>query len=224
MQSDEQQVVAAQAPKPRIVQYDRRRYSIRLESVFWKFLEFLAERRGMRMGRYIAGLAGSYKGNNLSSYLRVVCMLEAERKVAESSLDPARDSLFDLVRDCPSPGLVVSRGRTILAYNNAFGQWLGAGGPRLLAGTELTEVLQLRTARALNEIWADMVDGRQDTVIAHVLHVSPGRISAAQATIVPLRSGADEAFHAVMWLEVKRPKAESLPGDSKTARGVQLQV
>jgi hypothetical protein len=57
-----------------------------------------------------------------------------------------------------------------------------------------------------------------------VVHVSPGRISAAQATIVPLRSGADAAFHAVMWLEVKRPKAESLPDDSKTARGVQPQA
>ena len=105
MQGDEQQVVAAQAPKPRIVQYDRRRYSIRLESVFWKFLEFLAERRGMRLGRYIAGLAGSYRGNNLSSYLRVVCMLEAERKVAESSR--AHHFLFSQVK-CLDPREAVS--------------------------------------------------------------------------------------------------------------------
>lgn len=219
MRGQERQAVAAQAPKPRIVQHDRRRYSIRLESVFWKFLEYLAERRGMRLGRYIAGLAAAYRGNNLSSYLRVVCMLEAERAVAEAGLDPGRDSLFDLIRDCPSPGLVVSRNRTILAYNNAFSQWLGPG-PRVLAGTELTEVLQVRTARALNDIWTDMIDGRQATIKAHILHVRPGRVSAAQATIVPLRSEGDEGFHAVMWLEAKRPRVGPPPVGAGAAGAV----
>ena len=102
--------VAAQAPKPRVVQHQHRRYSIRLEAVFWKFLDYLAARQGVRLGRYIAGLAASYGGNNLSSYLRVVCMLEAERSVAEAALDPTRDSLLALVRDCPSPGVIISRG------------------------------------------------------------------------------------------------------------------
>jgi predicted DNA-binding ribbon-helix-helix protein len=195
--------IAAQMPKPRVVQHQGRRYSIRLESVFWKFLEYLAGRQGVRLGRYIAGLAASHHGNNLSSYLRVVCMLEAERSVAEAILDPTRDSLLTLVRDCPSPGVIVSRSRTILGYNNAFAHWLGPG-PRVLAGGELTDVLQLRTSAPLNEVWTDMVTGAQGTVKAHVLRLSPGRVSAAQATIVPLRSDAGEGFYAVLWLDVKR--------------------
>lgn len=198
--------IAAQAPKPRVVQYRGRRYSIRLETVFWKFLEVLAARQGLRLGRYIAGLAGSYGGNNLSSYLRVVCMLEAERSVAEAVLDPSRDSLLALVRDCPSPGVIVSRSRTILGYNTAFAHWLGPG-PRVLAGSELTDVLQVRTSRFLNELWTDMITGAQGTVKAQVLRVSPGRVSAARATIVPLRSDADEGFYAVLWLEVGEPAA-----------------
>ena len=196
--------IAAQVPKPRVVQHRGRRYSIRLETAFWKFLEYLAGRQDVRLGRYIAGLAGSYGGNNLSSYLRVVCMLEAERSVAEAILDPTRDSLLTLVRDCPSPGVIVSRSRTILGYNTAFAHWLGPG-PRVLAGSELTDVLQVRTTLPLNEMWADMITGTQGTVNAHVLRVSPGRVSAAQATIVPLRSDVGEGFYAVMWLEVKRP-------------------
>ena len=91
--------IAAQAPKPRVVQYRGRRYSIRLETVFWKFLEYLAERRNIRLGRYIAGLAGAHDGNNLSSYLRVVCMLEAQRSVAETALGAAHGSLLALVRN-----------------------------------------------------------------------------------------------------------------------------
>ena len=196
--------VAAQALKPRVVQHRGRRYSIRLEAAFWKFLEYLAQRQGVRLGRYIAGLAAAYGGNNLSSYLRVVCMLEAARNVAEAVLDPTRDSLLALVRDCPSPGLIVSRDRTILGYNAAFAQWLGSG-PRILAGSELSEVLQIRTARSLNDIWTDMITGEQGSIRAHVLRVSPGRVSAAQATIVPLRSDDDEGFYAVLWLEAKRP-------------------
>ncbi len=202
--------VAAPVPKPRVVQYRGRRYSIRLETVFWKFLEDLAARHGVRLGRYIAGLAAAYRGNNLSSYLRVVCMLEAERSVAEAALDPNRDSVLALVRDCPSPGVVVSRSRTILGYNTAFAHWL-APGPRVLAGSDLTEVLQVRTARFLNEVWSDMVAGRQGTVKAHVLRVSPGRVSAAQATIVPLRSHLGDGFYAVLWLDVKRPPDAARP-------------
>lgn len=196
--------VAAQAPKPRVVQHQGRRYSIRLEAAFWTFLETLAARRGVRLGRYIAGLAASHSGNNLSSYLRVVCMLEAERSVAEAALDPNRDSLLALVRDCPSPGVVLSRGRTILGYNTSFARWLGPG-PRVLAGSNLTDVLQVRTARYLNEVWDDMVAGLQGAMKAHVLRVSPGRVSAAQATIVPLHAALGEGFYAVLWLDVKRP-------------------
>ena len=209
--------VAAQAPKPRVVQYRGRRYSIRLETVFWKFLEYLAGRRDLRLGRYIAGLAAAYDGNNLSSYLRVVCMLEAQRSVAEAVLDPTRDSLLALVRDCPSPGVIVSRSRTILGYNTAFAHWLGPG-PRVLAGSELTDVLQIRTSRFLNEVWTDLITGAQGTVKAQVLRVSPGRVSAAQATIVPLRSDQGEGFYAVLWLDVTPPSSAAKPAKSRAGQ------
>jgi predicted DNA-binding ribbon-helix-helix protein len=209
--------VAAQAPKPRVVQHRGRRYSIRLETIFWTFLDYLAARHGLRLGRYIAGLAAAYRGNNLSSYLRVVCMLEAERRLAETELAPNRDSLLALVRDCPSPGVILSRSRTLLGYNAAFARWLGPG-PRVLAGSALTDVLQVRTARSLNEVWTDMVAGAQGTVKAHVLRVSPGLVSAAQATIVPLRTGGEDGFYAVMWLEGKRTVDPDRAGRGAAAR------
>jgi len=64
-----------QAPKPRIVQYNNRRYSIRLEPVFWRALETLAERNQMRLGKFIAELEETYQGKNFSSFLRVFSML-----------------------------------------------------------------------------------------------------------------------------------------------------
>lgn len=199
-----------QAPRPRIVQHAHRRYSIRLEPVFWKFLEFLAQRQGIRLGRYIASLATAYSGNNLSSHLRVVCMLEAERAAAQARLVPTRDSLLELVRASPSPGLVVARSRTILAANAPFAAWLGPDGPDP-AGRELGDIVQVRTTRSFTALWADMVAGRQKTFKAHVLHVRPGRVAAAQASLVPLRARAGDAFHVVIWLEARPPRAGAAP-------------
>jgi len=209
--------VAAQAPKPRVVQHRGRRYSIRLETVFWKFLDHLAARHDMRLGRYIAGLAASYGGNNLSSYLRVVCMLESDRRVAEAVLDPSRGSLLALVRDCPSPGVILSRSRTILDYNTAFARWLGPGSQGLV-GSDLTDVLQVRTSRSLTDVWSDMIAGTQGAVKAQVLRVSPGRVSAAHAAIVPLRRGGEDGFYAVLWLETKRLPDPARPGQAAAHR------
>lgn len=208
MASEQRYEVAAQVPKPRIVQHNKRRFSIRLESAFWQFLEYLSEQRGLRLGRFIAELAGGYQGKNLSSYLRVVCMLEAERAVARAELDPTRDSLLGLLQACPSPGMLISQSRTILAYNAAFSEWIGPEHVRL-AGLDLTSALQIRTVRSLASVWSDMVVGAQSNVQAHVLHVTPGRVNAAQAIIVPLRSQAGSEFYAVMWLAAKT-KAPSL--------------
>jgi predicted DNA-binding ribbon-helix-helix protein len=215
MDGEERYEVAAQVPRPRIVQYNKRRYSIRLESVFCQFLEFLSERRGIWLGRFVAELADGYRGHNLSSYLRVVCMIEAERGVVRARLDPRRDSLLGLVQACPNSGDVISQTRRIIAYNDAFSDWLGPEGKRL-AGLDLATALQVRTSRPLAEVSPDLRAGRRPSFQAQVLHSSTGPVKAAQATIVPLRSPGDDShggheFSAVMWL-LATPKSASAEG------------
>jgi hypothetical protein len=139
-------------------------------------------------------------------------MIEAERTVARARLDPRGDSLLGLVRACPNPGVVISQSRTIIAYNDPFSEWLGPEHERL-AGLNLTSALQVRTSRSLVEVWSDLVSGLEPAIHAHVLHVAPGRVSAAPATIVPLRSQGGEEFHAVMWLLAKAKPAPSAAGD-----------
>lgn len=191
--------VAAQLPRPRIVQHNKRRYSIRLEGAFWRSLETLSERRGLRLGHFVADLAEGYQGHNLSSYLRVVCMVETERGLARSQLDPRRDSLLELVQACPCPGVVISRTRTIIAYNLPFSRWLGLGRKRL-AGLDLTTAVRVRTGPPLEEAWSAMLAGRQAAIHAQVWNVAPGRVKSAEATIVPLTSQVTGVFHAVLWL------------------------
>lgn len=207
--------IANQQPKPRIVQYRNRRYSIRLEPVFWQALDRLAEREGQRLGRFVARLADRYHGSNFSSHLRVLCMLEAERALAEASLHATRANLIDLVAGSFSPGLVLSRYRTIVAYNDGFVEWLGVE-RAALHGADLTALLQLRTRRPLNDLWLDMLVGEIEAAEANVLYVAPGKVLAAPARLVALPAHQDEEFYAVLWVS---PTRRTPPGPAPAGRG-----
>lgn len=191
-----------QTPKPRIVQYRNKRYSVRLEPIYWQTLEVLADRNRMRLGRFVAELADNYDGPNFSSFLRVFCMLEGEQALARETLGPSHHGLLDVVTNCPNPGLILSRYRTVIAYNNAFGEWLGPANVAVI-GAELTTLVQVRTRRSLNDVWQDLVSGREPRADAKLLYVAPGRVNAAQATILALRSQAHQEFYAVMWLSLQ---------------------
>ena len=195
-----------QTPRPRIVQYRNKRYSVRLEPIYWQTLEVLADRQRMRLGRFVAALAENYEGPNFSSYLRVFCMLEGEQALARETLGPTHHGLLDVVTNCPNPGLILSRYRTVIAYNRPFGEWLGPADVAVI-GAELTTLVQVRTRRSLNDVWQDLVSGREPKADAKLLYVAPGRVNAAQATILALRSQTHQEFYAVMWLspQSRRP-------------------
>ncbi len=193
-----------QAPKPRIVQYRNRRFSVRLEPIYWRNLERLAERRNLRLGHLIALLAEEHRGGNFSSFLRVYCMLEAERAIAGMHLGTPLSSLIDVVGACPTPGLVLSRHRTTVAYNQAFKDWLGPV-ETPITGANLTSLFQVRTTQPLNSIWQALILGKESRATARVLYVAPGRVNAAQANFLGLHPGNGE-FYAVMWLSLAKPR------------------
>lgn len=198
-----------QAPKPRVVQYRNRRYSIRLEPIFWQTLDRAARRMGLRLGRFIAELADRDNGPNFSSYLRVRCMIEAEQALARAKLgfgDAGQAGLVELVEASFAPGLVLSRYRTIVLYNGAFLEWIGRD-RRPPDGADLTSVMQVRTRRSLNELWLEMLAGTLSSVDANVLRVEPGRVLTARVRLVALPAAGDAEFHAVMWLAPGRRAA-----------------
>ena len=194
-----------QSPKPRIVQYRNRRYSVRLEPIYWRNLERIAERRQNRLGQLIATLAEDHRGGNFSSFLRVYCMLEAERAFAVRHLGTSLTSLMDVLGTCPAPGLILSRHRTIVSFNEAFGDWLGAVEVSVI-GANLTSLLQVRTVQPLNAVWQSMIIGKESRVAARVLYVAPGRVNAAQASFLALHAAGGTEFYAVMWLALAKPK------------------
>jgi predicted DNA-binding ribbon-helix-helix protein len=214
-----------QSPKPRIVQYKNRRFSVRLEPIYWQVLERMADRATIRLGQLIARLAADYPGGNFSSFLRVYCMLEAERRLAQQQMEPNYNSLLDLVKTCPNPGVILSRYRSIIGSNDAFLNWIGPLDTPI-NGANLTSVIQVRTRNSLNDVWQQMLSGRLAKAEARILYVAPGRVNAAKATFVALHAERGEEFYAVMWLAVAnttpalKPSSQSLPAvaDERSTR------
>jgi len=188
-----------QAPKPRIVQHQNRRYSVRLEPVFWLALERMAARDNVRLGQLIGNLAGGYSGRNFSSFLRVFCMLEAERELAGIELGAANPGLVEVVLASPSPGLLLSERRTIIEANKAFLDWLGPT-EQEIKGAEVTSIIQVRTNPTLNEAWKLLLSGERNRLDAKILHVTPGRVNAAQGVMISLLGDTTAKSYTVMWL------------------------
>src|SRR3546814_11434246 len=107
-------------------------------------------------------------------------MLEGEQALARDTLGPTHHGLLDVVTNCPNPGLILSRYRTVIAYNSAFGEWLGPANVAVI-GAELTTLVQVRTRRSMNDVWQDLVSGRQPPTAAKLPYMAPGRVRQAQA-------------------------------------------
>ncbi len=202
-------------PKPRIVQFNKRRDSVRLESAFWRTLEGAAQARGLRLGRLVAELATGYDGRNFSSYLRVFCMAEAERAAARADLLVAGNSLVDALAACPAPGLLLNQGRVVLAINDAFSDWLGEGHPPLIEA-QFNAFFQLRAVRGGQEVWQALADGRIGVARTQLVYLAPGRVSAVQARMLALHAGRRRQHYYLIWL--------ATPGTRRMEAGVRPSV
>lgn len=190
---------AEQPAVPRIVQYRQRRYSIRMEKIFWQFLEHIAREHNTKLGRLVAVLAESATGKNLTSHIRAFCMFQAEQMVARLATAAGRAHVGALVSSCPAPGLVLSRDRRIVLVNDALSAWLGDNHP-VLVGAELTGIFQIRTQRPLNEMWMGLVSGNVPRCQAKFVYVAPGRVLAAEARLMGYHSRRRDGFACIAWL------------------------
>jgi len=108
------------------------------------------------------------------------------KRVIEGFHGRAFDKPLTQVRD------VIRVVRTLLAGDRLSG-----------SGAELPTLVQVRTRRSLNDVWQDLISGREPKADAKLLYVAPGRVNAAQATILALSSQTYQEFYAVMWLSLQ---------------------
>ncbi len=195
-------------PQPRIVQHNKRRYSVRLENVFWRALERLADSRQLRLGRLVAALAESYSGGNFSSYLRSYCMAEFERGQFARGFAETDDGVLGILAACPAPGMLLSAARVVLAHNAAFSAWLGPGHPPLLQAP-LTAHFQLRPGPALTQAAEALSAGAAFTAAIQLVYSAPGRASLSAGRLVALRAAGTGGGGMLIWLAL--PAARLAP-------------
>lgn len=212
-------VIREQAREPRVVQFDGKRYSIRMEAVFWRVLERLAAYRQIRVGKLIGELAETAGAENLTSLLRVYCMLETERQMAKTVLTTPVRGLFEVIGASPVPAAVLSRERTVIAFNRALAEWLDAG-KSLNVGDDLGKVFEIRAATSFSETWRALLFGTIGRARARLIYVVPGRVATVEATFVYCGKPRDRNAYVVIWLDTapktgKKPPPANAPEQAK---------
>ena len=186
-------------PQPRIVQYKRRRYALRLETIFWKQLEQLAFRRRVKLGHLVAELAEANEGPNLSSFVRGFCMVEAERDATRFRLTSGSFDLLDILKGATAPALLLSEQRLIIDVNQALLDWVGPT-PPTLRQEKFDNIFEPRVMRPLDETIELMRHGQLKRTQIQVVY--QGRV--VMATLTGLSVGS--IFYCLVWLAVAQAR------------------
>jgi len=203
-------------PQPRIVQFQKRRYALRLESIFWQQLERIAKKRGQRLGGLVAGLADICEGVNLTSFIRGFCMVEAEMENAKYRLAAGGFDLTDVMRGCPAPALLLNDERVILEINPALQRWVEQVPHEMqpLKQQRLEQSFEPRIGRSLDDTVSQMREGKLKRAQFQMSYIGDGKAPRnVMATMTGLSVGS--VFYLLIWLTVNasyRVTANVVPG------------
>ncbi len=198
------------SPEPRVVQFNKQRYSLRLEPVYWQWLEMQAKRQDKRLGELIADLHHHHDGKNFSGYVRCFCMIGA---VAGDGGNGGDDVIGDGVAGqdvglssiklalihAPAPGLLINRNGRVLTINDPMSKWLGKGHKPII-NAELGDYFQLRIGGQQLQDFLAMEDPQAEHRLDfRFSYRARGRISTAKATIVRAIPGGNKFL---IWVSI----------------------
>jgi predicted DNA-binding ribbon-helix-helix protein len=203
-------------PELKVVQFNKRRYALRLEPIFWQGLEKMAATKHWSLGKLVAEAALGNHGLNLSSYLRmaVAHMWQAQSAQQQLSTPTASSTptpLWDIVAHCPSPACIIADNRRIVLVNAALQAWLGPNTP--IIGALFDDVFVPRLTRSLAETLALMARGKLVKTQFQVMHADRAALASLQA----LRQN-DHMF-GLVWLQSTAPMAMRYVPTNNTAVG-----
>ncbi len=176
----------------RVLQVDRRRYSVRLEDAYWAILEDIARKEGVRLASVIdevATVAGA--DASLTAALRLRCLAFLRDRVAEEETGARAKvgtsgrygaSLDNLVAANPAPTLLLSHDGKILRANAAFQSWSGVKS-EALTGQPYDWFFQLRLADSFQDTIHRLAHGTDGYLVARVSYIAPGRVVVANGLV-----------------------------------------
>lgn len=192
-------ILAEELFKARVVQWNHRRYSLRLEPVFWRALEYQAAARAIRLNQLVGQIAQGADGGNLASHLRCYCLAQAERQAGEATLSPQRRDLLALFDQSPSPAVLLGENGAIRRLNARFAARFEGGDARFL-GKSFLRTFRIQTGEPLSRVWHEFADGRQEPLPGRLAHIVKGRVTSASIKLQPIAARRPERFNIVVWI------------------------
>ncbi len=151
-------------PRQRILQRNNQRVAIRLEEEFWDQLETCAQEEKRKLSSLLFDILENVPQNgNRAALIRVFCVrwlrqrLIQARQAAASSPD-----LQSILSACPTPCVIMTAEKAIIAYNNAFAETIVSGlAPQAEPNGKNTNTpLTFRLATPLETIYRDLASGK----------------------------------------------------------------
>lgn len=196
------EMIEGQALRPRVLQYRGRRYSLRLERIFWSRLERMAQERGQRLGQLVGELAEQEKegSGSLASRLRVACLLHAEAVEAGGEDAKGASSFLATFDAAPSPGLIITAQQDIVRMNRALVDWLGASNARII-GQRLGDAFEIRARPPFSVTWESLRQGIASRAVVQLVRRVPGQVLIRRGRVIALPQLAPGAWYALLWVE-----------------------
>lgn len=183
--------VASQAPlvtdegEPlfRVVTTGERRRGVRLERVFWRLLDEVATRRGLKRSKLIEEILGRDSSENVASTLRCFAAeaIDGERRDLESQV--SAHAIIGLMQQAPMPAFAINRQKKLQQVNAEFMQLLRA--EPAVPGKAQAEYVHLSLDTPIEDLFAIVSTG-QATQCNYSLQVDDRRRRGrAKMVIVP---------------------------------------
>jgi PAS domain S-box-containing protein len=184
----------------RIVQAHGKRFSIKLESGFWRGLQDASTDRQVRLNHLVAAVAAQISPSmNLASRLRVFCLASLRARLTSATYAATRTSLLAVIEHAPAPCLMLSASQVTIAVNRGFHAWFGQGAEQVI-GRPVLRDFRFKARRSFDEIWSEFEQGRSSEEAARMINFAPGRVLAANVTLAPVTLSGKAKFVCLVWL------------------------
>jgi predicted DNA-binding ribbon-helix-helix protein len=108
-------------PVFRVVEHQQARRGIRLERLYWDTLRGIAQANGQKLGALVNGIIGGRAEQaNATSLLRVYCLKALAGDLARTRWLASPSLVANLVRASPAAAFAIGLDKRIVAYNQAF--------------------------------------------------------------------------------------------------------
>jgi predicted DNA-binding ribbon-helix-helix protein len=201
--------VRALTTRTRTLQFRKKRTSIRLEEVFWEYLEEVAKIEKRQLGPLIGRMSRDYVSGNLTAYLRGVCMPDCLARLAFGSMEGSSlkkaskkevpsSEVLHVFHLTPCPGVLLSAQATILDCNASVLNWLGRE-RRTLVGADLGSLLRLQMGQSFARFWDGLVSGQTELSVRQALVLLPGKLTATEISFIRLQRRAEAPPNYIAW-------------------------